>query len=378
MSFLEGNKYKLGDLADITSSKRIFLSDYSRTGIPFYRSKEIIQKSLGHAVTDPLFITFEKFNEIKVRFGSPQDGDLLISAVGERSGIPYVVSQDGDFYFKDGNLIWFRNISNRLNTKYLYYWIKSNEGQSTINSLMIGSAQRALTIIGLKGLELQLPKIETQRRIASILSSLDDKIELNRQTNQTLEAIAQALFKEWFVDFNFPGATGQMQDSELGQIPRGWKVGKFFELCRLIGGGTPKTSVNEYWENGTIDWISGKDVTSHSGSFILNTEKRITELGLQRSSAKLLPPLSTVITARGTVGNYCIIPAAMAISQTNYALVSIVKNREYFLFQTVASLITELKQRSYGTVFDTITTASLSDINSIRSNLEVWKKLLAY
>lgn len=227
MSLDEIKKYKLGELADITSSKRIFLSDYVSSGIPFYRSKEIIQKSLGEDINDVLYISESKYVEIKQKYGSPLDGDLLLSAVGERAGIPYVVKDDGDFYFKDGNLIWFRNIDKKLNIVFLCYWLKSYEGNNTLRSIMIGSAQRALTIIGLKELFVSLPSIKVQQKIASILSSLDDKIELNRQTNKTLEAIAQALFKEWFVDFNFPGATGEMQDSELGEIPKGWRVVSF-------------------------------------------------------------------------------------------------------------------------------------------------------
>ena len=242
MSFERVSQYKLGELAEITSSKRIFVADYVDEGIPFYRSKEIIQKSLGQEVDDILFISKKKYLEIKKRFGSPKDGDLLLSAVGERAGVPYVVNNDGDFYFKDGNLIWFRNIREQLNTHYLSYWLKSFEGQHTLRSIMIGSAQRALTIVGLKELKVSLPSLEKQNQIASILSSLDNKIELNRQTNQTLEAIAQALFKEWFVDFNFPGVTGEMEDTELGNIPKGWKVKKLTEELNIVYGKNLPTS----------------------------------------------------------------------------------------------------------------------------------------
>ncbi|NMC61740.1 MAG: hypothetical protein GYA55_01085, partial [SAR324 cluster bacterium] len=88
-----------------------------------------------------------------------------------------------------------------------------------------------------------LPPLSIQSRIADVLSNIDDKIELNRQTNATLEAIAQAIFKEWFVDFNYPGATGEMVDSELGPIPKGWRAGKLNEIFSLqIGGDWGKDS----------------------------------------------------------------------------------------------------------------------------------------
>lgn len=106
--------------------------------------------------------------------------------------------------------------------------------QKFIEDMGTGSVQKNLYISVLAELEIDLPPLRTQRRIADILSALDEKIELNRQTNATLEAIAQAIFKEWFVDFNFPGATGEMVESELGMIPSGWRVGGLKDVCKNI------------------------------------------------------------------------------------------------------------------------------------------------
>jgi type I restriction enzyme S subunit len=192
-------EYKLGNIADITSSKRIYYSDYVTEGIPFFRSKEIIEKSLGESSGEPLFISKKRYNDIKEKFGAPIDGDLLISAVGERAGIPYVIKNQGDFYFKDGNLIWLRNIKSDLNVLYFNYWIKSSIGQSTLDSIMIGSAQKALTIIGLKNLLITLPPPVEQKAIASMLSSLDSKIELLHYQNKTLEQLTETLFRQWFL-----------------------------------------------------------------------------------------------------------------------------------------------------------------------------------
>ena len=196
----EWKEYRLGDYAEITSSKRIFYSDYVLEGIPFFRSKEIIERSLGEAGGEPLYISKEKYLEIKKTFGAPTEGDLLISAVGERAGIPYVVKGQGDFYFKDGNLIWFRNIKPQLNSSYLNYWIKSNIGQQTLGNIMIGSAQKALTIVGLKNLKIPLPSPEYQMAVCETLISLDTKIDLLHRQNTTLETLAATLFMQWFVE----------------------------------------------------------------------------------------------------------------------------------------------------------------------------------
>ncbi|MET3541507.1 restriction endonuclease S subunit [Pontibacter aydingkolensis] len=195
-------------------------------------------------------------------------------------------------------------------------------------------------------MEVNLPNLPTQRSIAEILSALDDKIELNRRMNQTLEQMAQTLFRQYFVD----GIDEENQE----QI-------SLLDFANLIGGGTPKTSVSEYWD-GNIFWVSAKDVTPNDGTFIIDTEKKITELGLSKSSAKLIPQFSTIITARGTVGKLCIASSEMTISQSNYALKAKKENTDFVAFQLIQSSIEELQRNSYGTVFDTITTNTLRDI----------------
>ncbi len=195
----EWKKYKIGELADVGSSKRIFYKEYVPNGIPFYRSKEIIEKKEGKEIIDGLFIKEERYLEIKEKHGAPSEGDLLLSSVGHRSGIPYVVKDEGDFYFKDGNLIWLRKFNKKLNSTFLYYWINSCIGQNALESIMIGSAQKALTISGIKFLDINIPEQEEQRAIASVLSSLDDKIDLLHRQNKTLEAMAETLFRQWFV-----------------------------------------------------------------------------------------------------------------------------------------------------------------------------------
>lgn len=185
----------------IKSSSRIFAKEYVEDGVPFFRSKDVIDKALGVFSGYDLFISRERYEELKKSHGSPSKGDLLISSVGNRSGQPYVVQDEGDFYFKDGNIIWISNFKD-IDSNFLAYWFKSNIGQSRLASVMIGSAQKALTINSIRTLTVTFPIFANQKAIAHILGSLDDKIELNRQMNETLEAMAQALFKSWFVDFD--------------------------------------------------------------------------------------------------------------------------------------------------------------------------------
>ena len=195
----EWQEVKLGELVDIGSSKRVFYEDYVNSGIPFYRSKEVIEKHNGNDISTELFITKEKFEQVKAKYGVPQAGDLLLTSVGTL-GIPYIVEEGEEFYFKDGNLTWFKNYKSNLYNEFLYYWIISPIGKNAIDMMSIGSTQAALTIQGLKNLDFDVPPIEEQKAIASVLSSLDDKIDLLHRQNTTLERMAETLFRQWFVE----------------------------------------------------------------------------------------------------------------------------------------------------------------------------------
>ena len=235
----------LQNLCEITSSKRIYAADYQSEGVPFFRGKEIIEKHNGNlGVSTELFISEDKFLEIKRRFGVPQPGDLLLTSVGTL-GVPYVVKPSEEFYFKDGNLTWFRYFKN-LDSKYLYYWLLSPQGRAQLKKCTIGSSQPAFTIVLLKDMEIQLPPFAVQRRITGILSAYDHLIENNLHRIKILEEMAQTLYREWFVKFRFPGHQKiKMVNSPLGKIPEGWQVTTLDEvLATLESGSRPKGGID--------------------------------------------------------------------------------------------------------------------------------------
>ena len=215
----EWKKVKLGDCCEITSSKRIFFSEYSDNGIPFYRSKEIIELSKGQSISEPLYITENRYNEIKQKFGIPQENDILLTSVGS-IGIPFMVNKRDKFYFKDGNLTWLRNYKDFVFPCYIFYWLKSNEAFNILNNIALGAAQKALTIVKLKDIEVPLPSINAQHRIATILSRYDSLIENYQKQIKLLEEAAQRLYKEWFVDLHFPGHENV---KIVDGMPEGWE-----------------------------------------------------------------------------------------------------------------------------------------------------------
>ncbi|MCI5829793.1 MAG: restriction endonuclease subunit S [Treponema sp.] len=246
----EWKKVKLGEYCTVTSSKRFNISERSSSGIPFFCSKEIIQKVNGQEITECDYIKEEAYENIKRQFGVPKCGDLLITTRGTY-GIPYIYKENDCFYFADGNLTWIKDFDNKLNVEYLYYWIKSYEGQKKIDAIAKGTAQKAVPILAIKNLELNLPPLPTQQKIAAILSAYDDLIENNRAQIKLLEEAAQKLYKEWFVKLNFPGhETTEIIDG----IPAGWRKGVLSDVGEFKRG---KTITKSQAGKGNIPVIAG-------------------------------------------------------------------------------------------------------------------------
>lgn len=349
-------KERIGNHCEITSSKRIFFSEYVERGIPFYRSKEIIEKSQGIEITEPLFISQQKYDEIRDRYGVPAIGDLLLTSVGT-IGIPYIIKPHDEFYFKDGNLTWFRNFDSQLLSQFLGYWIESAEGHGVLNNSTIGSSQKALTISALCEIECPLPPIYIQKRIVDILSAYDSLIETNQRQIKLLEEAAQRLYKEWFVDLRYPGHENV---PVVDGVPNGWKKTVFSERVDVLSGGTPKTSNPEYY-NGTIPFYSPKD--SDDRFYAFDTETHISESGLENCNSKLYPEGTIIITARGTVGKTTILAKPMAMNQSCYALRSSQVSSVFFLFFALRQEILALKAMANGGVFDTIIVKTFDRIN---------------
>ncbi|MDR4470718.1 MAG: restriction endonuclease subunit S [Nitrospira sp.] len=260
--------------------------------------------------------------------------------------------------------------------------------------LLLGNKERLLSLVDLAGhgtgrlnsdelkvLDVVLPPEPEQRAIAHILGTLDDKIELNRKMNETLETMARGLFKSWFVDFDpvrakaegrdpgLPKATADLfpdsfEDSELGEIPREWEVKAFADTIEIVGGGTPKTSVAEYWD-GDIPWFSVVDAPTDSDVWVVDTEKKVTHAGVKNSSTRVLPVGTTIISARGTVGRITLAGVPMAMNQSCYGLRGRTETHGFFTYFSTRELVVRLQQHAHGSVFDTITRDTLAGVSVV-------------
>ncbi len=181
----------LGELVTITSSKRIFYSEYVSFGVPFYRSKEIIELRNTGATKSELFISQERFDEINKKFGAPSEGDILMTSVGTL-GVAYRVKKYDHFYFKDGNLTWFKDFK-YIPSSIIYLWLVSKIGQEQLDAIKIGSTQEALTIEGLKSISFKIPPVERIKFYELQFNQIIEKIEHNQAQIKTLTQLRDTL-----------------------------------------------------------------------------------------------------------------------------------------------------------------------------------------
>jgi type I restriction enzyme S subunit len=215
--------------------------------------------------------------------------------------------------------------------KYLRWVTRGKEWWHEIGRYInVGAVFESLRCADTPEFVIPVPPVAEQQAIAHILGTLDDKIELNRKTNETLEAMAKALFKSWFVDFDpvrakaegrptgLPDEISELfpdsfENSDLGEIPRGWRVAPVGEVVECVGGSTPSTSEPDYWDGGEYFWATPKDLSSLSEPFLLETAKKITASGVERISSGILPAGTVLLSSRAPVGYVAVATTPLSI-----------------------------------------------------------------
>ncbi|OJX91192.1 MAG: hypothetical protein BGP01_12265 [Paludibacter sp. 47-17] len=364
---------KRGCLKKQILSKKNCLAIFSitRQPLPLITAK-IVKNGVIQEPTE--FISFEDYKSWMNR-GFPEVGDVVMTTEAPLGEVAQI--KDASFALAQ-RIITMRGRDGLLHSGYLKYFLQSNIGQARLKERETGTTVTGIKSSELKEVLISTPEYNTQTAIVEILSSLDDKIELNNQINKDLEALAQALFKQWFIDFEFPNedglpyksSGGEMVDSVLGEIPKGWSVNQLSDLIQITGGGTPKRSNDEFW-NGNIPWFSIRDISNNSQAIIIDTVEKITELGLKSSSTKLLPKGTTIITARGTVGKLAFISIPMAMNQSCYGINGKDGIGNYYNYYNIKQAVKLLQQNTHGAVFDTITTTTFNTVSVPFGNVDL-------
>jgi type I restriction enzyme S subunit len=230
---------------------------------------------------------------------------------------------------------------------------------------------------------LTLPPLAKQKAIAAVLGALDDKIELNRRMNATLEAMARALFQSWFVDFDpvrakldsrppaaLDPATAALfpatfRDSEAGHIPKDWTIQPVGEVADCVGGGTPSTAEPKYWKDGTHHWTTPKDFSSLQAPVLLDTDRKLTDAGIAKISSSLLPIGTLLLSSRAPVGYLAIAAMPVAINQGFIALKCNERASNFFMLNWCQTNMAEIESRATGTTFAEISKQNFRPIRVV-------------
>ena len=384
-----------GDIQTGPFGSQLHAADYVPVGIP-----SIMPQNIGdNRISETGIARIAPDDAKRLSRYLVREGDIVYSRRGdvERRAL---IRANEDGWLCGTGCLRVRLGAQGVDPRYAAYYLGHPSVREWIVRHAHGATMPNLNTSILSACPFVVPPESDQRAIAHILGTLDDKIELNRRRNQTLEAMARALFQDWFVDFGpvrarmegrarqdgarsgqprtpqasdlpWPGAeAGAGTQGEpylpahLWQLfperlddegkPEGWEMQPLSELLTIIGGGTPKTSVEEYW-GGDIPWFSVVDTPSASDVFVVATEKTITTQGLAGSSARLITKGTTIISARGTVGNLAIAGREMTFNQSCYGLRGTGSAGDYFVYLAAQQMVDQLKSMAHGSVFSTIT-----------------------
>ncbi|MDZ5448268.1 restriction endonuclease subunit S [Labrys sedimenti] len=367
----EWREVTLADVsADITVGHVGLMADqYVTDGVPFLRSLNVEPFSIK---TDDLKYITRNFHS-RLGKSALKPGDVVIV----RTGKPGACSVVPDWLTEANcsDLVIVR-LGEQVRPSFLSYVVNST-ARHHIDSHTVGAVQQHFNVGSARTLRFMLPPLIEQDRIIGLLDAVRDKIELNQRMASTLEAMAHALFRSWFVDFDPVYAKAENRATSLpdelaalfpdrfdgSHLPSGWQRIPISDAFDLVGGGTPKTSVPEYW-HGSVPWFSVVDAPAESAPFVLATERNITQLGLDNCASALLPTGATIVSARGTVGRLAIVGVPMAMNQSCYAAIAKEGYSNYFVYYLLRHTLEELKARSHGSVFSTITRQTFASVHS--------------
>ena len=355
---LEDNLEKIIDYRGKTPTK-------AESGVITLSAKSVKMNYIDYS--NAYYVSKETYDKFMVR-GFPKKGDILMTTEAPLGCIAELNKED---VCVAQRLLTLRGKKEKLLNKYLMYYLQSNIGQHELLSKASGTTVQGIKRTEFSKVNIILPPLETQEKIASILSALDDKIEINNEMNKTLEEMAQTLFKRWFIDFDFPNENGEpyrssggkMVDSELGEIPEGWEVGNFENIGIIASGGTPSKSNEEYYTKNGIPWITPKDLSLNKNKFITKGSLDITEKGLAKSSTKLLPKGTVLFSSRAPIGYLAIAEVNVT---TNQGFKSIIPNNSEnteFIYQLLKEITPHIESIAGGSTFKEISSQGMKSIN---------------
>lgn len=340
---MEFNTYKLQECVELKTgfAFKSKLFNQEGKGIKLVRGKNITTGFLRWG-EDTRYWN-ENTTELEQYF--LEENDIVIGMDGSKVGQNYAVVSKNDLPLLLVQRVARLRSKKMLDQKFLYYLIDNTNFLGYINNVKTGTSIPHISGKQILNYEVSIPSIQLQRKIVGIIDPLDKKSKLNKNIILNLEKIARAMFKCWFIDFEFPNdngepyksSGGEMKDSELGKIPKDWEISRLSKFAsKMSSGGTPSRKESSYWQNGDIPWIKTKEVKNN---YLIKAEEFITIEGLNNSAAKLFEKNTILIAMYGTTaGQLGVLKFEAATNQaccgivtesTNYLYEYLLRNQKY-------------------------------------------------
>ena len=353
---------KLGQLIGISSASRVFKEQWQTSGVPFFRTSDVVSISKNKE-NEKAYISLELFEELSKKSGKIQKGDLLVTG-GGTIGIPYLVKNDEPLYFKDADLLWMKS-SGIIDGSFLYNFFISPKFREYLKSISHTGTISHFTIEQAKVTPFQYPSKEEQTKIATFLSTVDEKISQLSQKLHLLSQYKQGMMQKLFSQqIRFKADDG----SEFGE----WEKTTLGLTGKFIGGGTPSKEVTEFWQ-GSIPWISSSDLVDES-IFNINITRYISTEALNQSATKLIPANSILIVSRVGVGKVAVTNRDICTSQDFTSLVLNNGNPVFFGY-LIKSLTGRLLEMNQGTSIKGFVKDDLSNLKVEIPNLAEQTKI---
>jgi len=310
----------------------------------------------GRLVVDACKPVSRKTYDDWTRRMRPRPGDLILAREAP-VGQVVVVPEDRRLCLGQRTVL-IRPDYSRVHPRFLHYWMLGPDAQGTMAGQAAGATVAHLNVEDIRALDVSRLPTNTylQAFAAAVLGALDDLMANNRRRIQLLEQMAQAVYREWFVRFRFPGRDDDaLVDSPLGPVPEGWKVTTCGEALSVLGGGTPSKREPAYWDGGTIPWFTPSDLTRGRTRYVAEPAMRITAEGLSNSSARLFPAGSVLMTSRATLG---VLAIATTDASCNQGFIVIPPHDRWppsFIYEWLDHHADELEVLGTGATFKEIT-----------------------
>lgn len=336
-------EYKLGEIADVQTGpfgSQLHMSDYQNEGTPIITVEHLGDNRIIHNNL-PLVGDDDK-NRLKKYVLA--EGDIVFSRVGSVDRRAYVSAKENGWMFS-GRCLRVRP-SQKADAKFLSYYFGLEDFKETIRRIAVGATMPSINTTILSNVVVPLPPLDTQRRIAAILSSLDDKIDLLHRENATLEQMAETMFRQWFVV----------------EAKEEWEEGKLGDILTVKGGTTPSTKEPNFWD-GEIAWTSPRDVTTLKGLYLYETEKKITQKGLEQISSGLLPAGTLLMSSRAPVGVLAFAEIPVAINQGYIAILDDKDYSKEFIYLWLKTNMELVHSYSNGSTFMEISKSAFKSLD---------------